>query len=126
MDRPLRTLILVLFGFAGLANAGEKAAYQTTKLIELTAGATGFCFVVQLGDLGYAAVGKGKVPNVMVVGDPIQVKIKNDTLFVKTKTETGWHYDNDYIETHIRIRGRVSGSGDSKKLPSCALAISLH
>jgi hypothetical protein len=51
--------ILVFCAFSiGSGNAKDKAAYQTTKLIEMTRaggrwGHAGFCFVVQMDDLAY-------------------------------------------------------------------------
>lgn len=97
--------------------------YQSTKLIELTAGAEDFCFVVQTNDIAYIAVARGHVPNVMIVGDPIQIRIENDHLFVRTKVTTKWAYDNNEIEGRIRVRQRMTVD---TKLPSCALAVTLH
>ena len=82
-----------------------------------------FCFVVQLGDMAYIAVAHGRVPEKMIVGDPIQIRIKKDDLFVQTATEKRWYYDDMEIKGRIRVRQRMNGDA---KLPSCALAVALH
>jgi hypothetical protein len=100
----------------------RQKTYQTTKLMELRAGQDDdFCFVVQLGDIAYVAVAYGRVPNKMIVGDPIQIRIKDDKLFVRT--EDKWSYAGNQIKGQIRVRQRMTGDA---KPPSCALAVTIH
>ena len=89
--------------------------------MELTAGAADFCFVVQVDDIAYIAVAHGHVPSKMTVGDPIEIRIKDDNLFVKAERKR--YYNEDEIEGRIRVRKRMAGE---TKLPSCALAVTLH
>jgi hypothetical protein len=47
----------------------------------------------------------------MIVGDPLQIRIKDDNLFIKT--EKKWIYDGDEIKARIRVRQRMIGAGNS-------------
>lgn len=76
--------------------------------------------MVQVDDIAYITVARGQ-PRKMIVGDPIQIRIKDDNLFIKT--EPKWTYDDDEIKGRIKIRKRMASD---TKLPSCALAVTVH
>ena len=119
MRVPRLIVFIALLGCGPFACARQKT-YQTTKLVELEAGPRSFCFVVQVDDIAYVTVGRDQ-PGKMIVGDPIQIRIKNDDLYIKTKPK--WAYDRDETKGRIKIRKRMVGD---TKLPSCALAVSVH
>jgi hypothetical protein len=108
--------------------ARDKAVYQTTKLVELRsvevltrAGGhrAGFCFVVRVDDLAYVAVAGDNVPSNLIVGDPMQIKITGDHIWVKT----GKKWPDDEIKTRINVRARITGDA---KLPTCSLSVAVH
>lgn len=109
----------VLLAWGSFAYARQKT-YQTTKLLDLEAGPEDFCVVVQVDDIAYRAVAHAR-PRKMIIGDPIQIRIKNDDLFIKTVPQ--WSYDDYEIKAPIRIRQRMASG---TKLPSCALAVTVH
>jgi|SRR5580692_8341400 hypothetical protein len=117
-------LIIVVLMFATATLARDKAVYQTTKLIELTRagghwGHAGFCFVVQVDDLAYVAVTDDDVPRNLIVGDPMQIKISGDHIWVKKSNKWG----DDEIKTRISVRKRMTGD---TKLPTCSLPVAVH
>lgn len=116
----LRLALVGMLAVGPPANARGKD-YQATKLLEVTAGELDFCFVVTLGDIGYIAVAHDRVPREMIVGDLINVRVKNDHIFVK-KART-FYYDDDEVKATVKVRSRMVAGA---KPPSCALAVTLH
>ena len=121
------SIVIVLMLAAG-ARARDKAVYQTTKLIELRsievltrAGGhrAGFCFVVQVDDLAYVAVAGDNAPSNLIIGDPIQIKIAGDYIWVKTNKK----WSDDEIKTRINVRARITGD---TKLPTCSLSVAVR
>jgi hypothetical protein len=117
-------LIVAVLMAPAVARARDKGVYQTTKLIELVNHGTSFCFVLQVDDLAYAAIAGGHLPSNLIVGDPVQVKIKGDSIYVKTGKK--WMNDithketDDAVKARISVRGRVTVEG---KLPTCSLSV---
>jgi len=120
LPRKLSTFALPILLAWGPFTYARQKSYQTTKLIELEAGTADFCFVVQVDEIAYLAIAHDR-PSKMIVGDPIQIRIKDDNLFIKTVRQ--WKYDGDEVKGKIKIRKRVTTDG---KLPSCALAVTIH
>src|ERR1700683_3792584 len=117
VQRLVLVAITALLGVDGLAK--DKASYQSTKLIELRNSGAGFCFVFQVNDLAYVAVAHDHLPSNLIVGDPMEVKISGDHVWVKTDKK----WPDDEIKTRINVRERITGDA---KLPSCALAVTVH
>jgi hypothetical protein len=118
------TLAFVALSLWGcFAYAGQKT-YTATRLVELTRaggrwGHSGFCFVVQLDDLAYVAFTDDKPPRNLIVGDPLQIRIKGDHMWIRTDKKP----PDDEIKTTISIRERMTGDA---KLPTCSLSVSVH
>ena len=104
-------------------SARNKDVYQPTKLLELIGGTEEFCFVVQLNDLAYVAVAKGHASSSLIVGDQIQVKIKDDDAIVKDKSKKFYYDSSDFIKARIVSRKRMTGD---TTLPTCALSVKIH
>ena len=114
-----KCLILVSIALLSpnIAQARQKA-YQTTKAIEVSGSRKEFCLVVQLDDLAYVSVANEHVPSNLIVGDPIQVRVKKDNLWIKTD-----HLSYDDVKTNIVVRKRMT---EGTKLPTCSLSVALH
>ncbi len=124
MKHPVSELIVTaIILISTSTSAREKDVYQTTKLLELLGGTESFCFVVQLDDLAYVVMAKGHAPSGLIVGDPIQVKIKDDNAWVKDENTKKFYYDRD--DFRARIVSRKQMAGDTM-LPTCALVVKLH
>jgi hypothetical protein len=119
--RRFALLTFVLFTVAGFAR--DKTPYQATKLIELRSNEKGFCFVVQLNDLAYVGVSNDSLPSNLIVGDSVQVRLDHDKLRIMTNEHWPDVEPDGSIKTRIVVRERIS---KDTKLPSCALAVSIH
>jgi hypothetical protein len=107
--------------------AGELAAYQTGKLIDLHREGTGagaaraqgaFCLPVEVGDMTYLVSHEvawcwSYEPTDFVVGDPVEVKIKGKDMYLKRPK-------GEDLKTYITRRER--NTPDKKPL-TCALPI---
>jgi hypothetical protein len=118
----------VLFGLLLLSCscfARDKTPYQSTKLLELKNVGDGFCFVLQVGDLAYLADTSDKPGINLIVGDPVEFKIKTDNIWLKVerKYPIGSDTYTGEVKAKIRLRKRMT---EGQKLPSCALAISVE
>jgi hypothetical protein len=121
--RVFGLIIIVVMLIDTSTRVGAKDVFQTTKLIELNGGTEEFCFVIQVNDLAYVAVAHDQLPKNMVVGDPIEVKIKDEKIVVKAKRFYRVRYDGD-VNARIVVRKRMA-SGDTA-LPTCALSVKIH
>jgi hypothetical protein len=119
--RRFALLIFVLCTVEGFARV--KTPYQVTKLVELQSNGKGFCFVVQLGDLAYVGVSDDSPPSNLIVGDTIQARIDHDKLRIMTNKHWPDVEPDGSMKTRIVVRERI---GEHAKLPSCALAVSVH
>src|SRR5438128_11076861 len=94
----LRLLVVFLLSVSVLpAQAGEKPDYRTGRLIDMRREDTGsgaaraqssFCLAVDLGDMTYLVRRSaywrwGYEPTDFVVGDPVEVKVKGNDLYIK-------------------------------------------
>jgi hypothetical protein len=105
--------VLALIPTAIPVHASEKAVYQTGKLVDLRREGTGsgaaraqgsFCLAVEVGDMTYLVSHKAYwrwsyEPTDFVVGDPVEVRIKGNNLYLKKSK------DGD-LETSITRRER--------------------
>lgn len=120
---PLAALLLL---FASHLFAADKAAYQTGTLVDLqmVRSATGYvragqsyCLAVSLGDFGYL-LQYGPIwayvyaPSEMIVGDPIQVRIKGNNMYQKPR--------GGELKTSIIRREHTA---PDKKPVTCALPV---
>jgi hypothetical protein len=121
MNRTKRIASALALGtlLLGYGQAKDKASYQTTKLVELRSDGVGFCFVFQIKDIAYVAVAHNHLPSNLIVGDPMQVKITDDHVWVKTDKK----WPDDEIKTRISTRERMISEA---KLPTCSLSVSVH
>lgn len=129
--RILAALLLVLAVPAG--HAGDKTPYQIAKLIDIRAYPTGagaaraqysFCLAIQLQDISYIVHYQtfsrgGYQPTNLIVGDPIEIKIKDDNLYFKTGKKSS---DGD-AKAYITRRERVAPNSDSI---TCALPVAIE
>jgi hypothetical protein len=134
MRRRRAFLYFVLSFVIAVASArmlgAEKSAYEKGKLIDLQRYGSGsgaaraqgsFCFAIELGDTTYLARHEAYwrwsyEPTDFVVGDPIEVKIKGNDLYLK-KPKGG------DLKTSISRRERnVSG----KPRVDCSLPVSVR
>jgi|SRR5579871_497934 len=116
LNRYLSFVVIALL-LCCSAHARPKT-YQTTKVIEVSGSRREFCLVVQLGDLAYVSVANEHVPPNLIVGDPIEVRVKKDNLWIKKNRSS---YDD--VKTNIIVRKRIS---EDTKLPTCSLSVTLH
>jgi hypothetical protein len=114
MKRTILFVVLALILAVTPLRAGESAAYQTGKLIDLHREGTGagaaraqgtFCLAVEVGDMTYLVS--------HVVGDPVEVKIKSKDLYLKRPK-------GGDLKTYITRRER---NAPDKKPLTCALPI---
>lgn len=119
--RLLRVIPLLLITASAFSR--DKTPYQTTKLLELQASGTGFCFVVQLDDLAYIATATDPPASNLIVGDPVQVKVKGDN--IQIMTDKKWPAVAPDGSIKAKVVGRKRMTADTK-LPSCALAVTVH
>lgn len=103
--------------------ARDKTPYQTTKLLELDGNGNSFCFVVQLGDLAYIAHADEAPTSNLIVGDPVSVRIDKDNIRIMTNKKWPAVQPDGSIKARILTRQRMTGNS---KLPSCALAVTVH
>lgn len=120
--RFLSLLALVAF-ITPLSFGGDKTPYQSTKLLELTDAGHGFCFVIQVGDTAYLAETSAKPGMNLTVGDPVEVKIKKNDIWIKVQRKYPVGPDSylDAVKTKIKLHKRMT---EGQQLPSCAVAIS--
>jgi hypothetical protein len=121
MNKMRPIAIVVAFGafLLGSGAAKNKAIYQTTRLIELQNYEPGFCFVFKVDDLAYIAIARDRVPHNLIVGDPMEIKITGDHVWIKTDKK----WPDDEIKARISIRQRMTADA---KLPTCSLPVSVH
>lgn len=112
------------------AEAAEKSAYQSGKLIDMSSTESGagagrgqriFCLAVETGDLSYTLRywpnWRGSyVPTDLVVGDPVEITVDKNHLYIK-KANGG------DLKTDIVRRERKS---PDKKPTTCALPVSTN
>ncbi len=120
-----RDIFVVLLVLAGASFARDKTPYQSTKLLELTNAGSGFCFVIQVGDLAYLAETSAKPGMNLIVGDPVEIKIKNKNIWLKVQRKYPVGSDSylDEVKTKVMLRKHMT---EGQRLPSCALAISVQ
>jgi len=108
-------------------HAGEKTVYQTGKLVDLRRESTGsgaaraqgsFCLAVEVGDTKYLLRREAYwrwsyEPTDLVVGDPVEIKIKGNDMYLK-KSKGG------DLKTYITRQER---SAPDKKPITCALPV---
>lgn len=125
MKRLIYVALAALAMAAVPAIAAEKSDYQTGKLIDLRRESTGagvlraqgsFCLAVTVGETAYlvrhAAYWRGSYePTDFVVGDPIDVKVKGNNLFLR-KASGG------ELKTSITRRERLG-----KEPPTCGIVV---
>jgi hypothetical protein len=128
MKRLLLFALLSLFLAVVTAEAAEKSVYQTGKLVDMSSAESGagagrgqriFCIAVETGNLSYTLHywpnWRGSyVPTDLVVGDPVEIMVDKNHLYIK-KTSGG------DLKTDIVRRERKS---PDKKPPTCALPVS--
>jgi hypothetical protein len=121
---PLAALLLL---FASNLFAADKTATQTGTLVDLqmvqsakgyVRAGQSYCLAVSLGDFGYLLHygpiwAYGYAPSEMIVGDPIQVRIKGNNMYLQ-KPRGG------ELRTSIIRRERIAAD---KKPITCALPV---
>jgi hypothetical protein len=119
--------VLSLVFAVNVLHAGETVRYETGKLIDLRREDTGagaaraqgsFCLAIEVGDMTYlvrheAAWRWSYEPTDFIVGDPVEVKIKGNDMYLK-KAKSG------DLKTYITRRER--NAPDRKPL-TCALPV---
>jgi hypothetical protein len=140
-----RVLAVLLLMFAVPAvHARDKTPYETAKLIDVRAYPTGsgagraqysFCLAIQLQDISYIAhyvtwARSSYQPTNLIVGDPIEVKIKDDNLYFKTGMKPapvshGMSRDDvpSEAKAHITRRERITPNSNSI---TCALPVAVE
>lgn len=130
LPRVMRVSLVLFLGLSFAVpplRAGGPADYITGKLVDLRRDETGagaaraqgsFCLAVEVGDLTYlvsheAAWRWSYEPTDLIVGDPVQVRIKGKDLYFK-KAKGG------DLKTSITRRERNT---PEKKQLTCALAV---
>jgi hypothetical protein len=112
------------------AHAADKSTYQTGKLIDLSRVATGsgaaraqgsFCLAVRLDDVTYLVRYEATwrwtyAPTDLVVGDPIEVKIKGNDMYIQ-KPKGG------DLKTNITRRERNT---PNQEPVTCAVPVSVR
>src|SRR6266550_2602134 len=97
MKRFRLFMVVALALSACPVQAGEKAVYQTGKLVDLRREGTGsgaaraqgsFCLAVEVGDMTYLLRREAYwrwsyEPTDFVVGDPVEIKIKGNDMYLK-------------------------------------------
>jgi hypothetical protein len=121
--RVFGLIVVVIILVSTSTRVGAKDVFQSTKLLELNGSTQEFCFVIQVNDLAYVAVAHDQLPKSMVVGDPIEVKIKDEKIVVKAKRFKRVNYDGD-VNARIVVRKRMTSSDTT--LPTCALSVKIH
>ena len=126
----LASVFLLLLG--SIIHAKDKAVYQTGKLVDVRAYATGagalraqysFCLAIQVEDISYIVhyetfSRSGYQPTNLIVGDPIKVKITDEQLYFETGKKSP-----DEAKARITRRERIIP--DSKPA-TCALPIAVE
>ena len=122
-----------LLGSGTVGHAKDKNVYQTAKLVDLRASATrlgppraqySYCLAIQAGDISYIVSyepflrGSFK-PTDLIVGDPIDIRIKGDRLYFKTGKESS----DDEAKAHITRQQRITP--DSKPA-TCGLHVAVQ
>jgi hypothetical protein len=121
-------LTAAVYGLVVGAGAAEKPPYQNGKLTDLRRYDTGagsgraqgsFCLAIELGDMTYivreeAFWRSSYEPTDLVVGDPVEVQIRGNDLYIR-KPKGG------DLKTHISRRERNS---PDKKPSNCGLPVS--
>jgi hypothetical protein len=125
----------------GVGYAGDKGIHQTGKLIDMRGHSTAagalraqrsFCLAIQVEDISYIlhyepAMRGNYEPTSLIIGDPIEVKIKGDKMYVKTgKKSTNdltHRQTDDEVKMQILRRERIAPDG---KPASCALPVAVE
>jgi hypothetical protein len=134
MDRSQSTVLATIFVLfvESIIHAKDKAVYQTGKLVDVRAYATGagalraqysFCLAIQVEDISYIAhcetfSRSSYQPTNLVVGDPIKVKIADEHLYFETGKKSP-----DEAKAHITRRERII---PESKPATCALPIAVE
>jgi len=127
MKRLRLFVVLALVLSVVPVQAGEKTVYQTGKLVDLRRESTGsgvaraqgsFCLAVEVGDMTYLVSHEATwrwsyEPTDFVVGDPVEVRIKGNAMYLKKPK-------GDDLKTNITRRER--NAADKNPL-SCALPV---
>jgi len=133
-------MLIGLLAWGTVASAKDKAVYQTGKLIDVRAYATGagalraqhsFCLAVEVEDISYivhyeAAMRGNYEPTNLIVGDPVEVKIEGNAMYLKTGKK--WTNDishkqhDDQAKMKILRRERVPSD---HKPATCALPVAV-
>ena len=120
-------MVFVLAQLTVPMDAREKAAYRTGKLVDLRRESTSsgaaraqgsFCLAVEVGDMTYLVQHEAYwrwsyEPTDFVVGDPVEVKIKDNAMYLK-KSKGG------DLKTYITRRER---NAPEMKPITCALPV---
>ena len=121
--------LIPLVLFVGIpVYSAEQPAYQAATLVDLSSRDSGagagrgqliFCLAVETDDLDYTLSywpnWRGSyTPTDLVVGDPIEIKINKDHLYIKKKN--GGELKTDIVRRERRVPG--------KKPATCALPVS--
>jgi hypothetical protein len=125
----------------GAASGPHKRVYEIGKLVDVRSNSTGagalrgqrtFCLAIQVQDISYIVLyaplwRNDYEPTKLIVGDPVDVRIKEDDLFLRT----GNKFTNDLThkqheeETKMKIVRRERITSD-KKPSTCGLPVELH
>jgi hypothetical protein len=122
-----------LVGSGNIGHAKDKVAYQTAKLVDLRANKTGagagraqysYCLAIQSKDISYILTYEtffrgGYKPTNLIVGDPIEIRIKGDHLYF----ETGQKSSDDEAKAHIIRQERIAAGG---KPATCGLPVEVQ
>ena len=126
--KRLLVFVVLIVGLGVVAlNAGENPAYQTGKLVDLrrettaaeeAVGPSSFCLAVEIGGMTYLVSHEARwrwsyEPTDFVVGDPVEARIKGNTMYLK-RSKGG------DIKTSIKRRER---NAPDKKPLTCALPV---
>ena len=123
--KRLRLFALALALAVVPIQAADNSGYQTGKLVDLRREGTGsgaaraqgsFCLAVEVGDMAYLVRHQAYwrwsyEPTDFVVGDPIEVKIKGNNMYIKTSKGAD-------LKTSISRRERLG-----KEPPTCGLPV---
>lgn len=127
MKRLHLLFVVSALALAVSVHAGDKTGYQTGKLLDLRREGTGagaaraqgwFCLAVQVGDMTYLVHQEARwrwayEPTDFVVGDPVEVKIKGNDMYLKKSKGADF-------KTYIVRRER---NAPDKKPMTCGLPV---